>query len=175
MAVLLSTTPLALVDTAIGPLHGARPMLLVGRIFSLVEAIIVGGHFSVSLHMVTDPLSSVLPAISPGIHAKTVQCILSETAAVGGPVREEELALTIFAIAHVLTREAMALRPNFRSLAVLLVIEPFANVLCSGDIVVSSVATCLIHEPLTLVHIAISPDEPAVAIAGIALPLANIS
>eukprot|EP00448_Togula_jolla_P009636 CAMPEP_0170596738 /NCGR_PEP_ID=MMETSP0224-20130122/15300_1 /TAXON_ID=285029 /ORGANISM="Togula jolla, Strain CCCM 725" /LENGTH=147 /DNA_ID=CAMNT_0010921095 /DNA_START=33 /DNA_END=477 /DNA_ORIENTATION=+ len=113
LAVLLSKLPLAFVDTTVGPSEDARPMLLVSHIFTLVRASVLPGRFSLPVHPILSPLSMVLPAISPAIHTVAMHPIVLEVTLVGGSVGEIEVALTVFATELIVTREAIAMWPNF--------------------------------------------------------------
>lgn len=67
-SMLFALFPTALVLAAIGPCEGAKAVLLIFQVFSLIDPTIYPSGDSVSVHLVVLPLALILLVVVPHIH-----------------------------------------------------------------------------------------------------------
>jgi hypothetical protein len=88
----------------------------------------------------------------------TVDVVVDEVTSVGAPISPVELALSRLLAIEIRALIVGVIRPYFLTVAVLLVLEPVAFVLCSVSVVVSAKTMGFIVLPVAIVDVAVCVD-----------------
>lgn len=174
LTVLLSVRPLASVAPLVGPDKLTVAFLLVFAVLTYVLATVSPSEGSLAVHFVCSPFAFVLPVIGPGVDTLAVDIIVIELAYVLGAIRPLEGTHAMLLSKLVTTFVLCIIWPGLDSVAVLPIFFPFTDVLGSVHVLVCASAFSLVVDPLTLVDVAVSVNEPASAIGLVLLPVAFV-
>mmetsp|Transcript_104580 Transcript_104580/g.234795 ORF Transcript_104580/g.234795 Transcript_104580/m.234795 type:complete len:574 (+) Transcript_104580:252-1973(+) len=149
-------------------------MLLVVAILACVHAAVAEGVGAGPVHEVVHPLAPVCLAVDPLVIPRSVHVVIDNFAVVSRAVDQVDSA---FAVLQAVLELALVLGTalaHVGALAVLLAIDPLPGVLGPVRLPVDGVPVQSPGRPLTLVGRAVWPDLGAVAVPGVADPIAVV-
>lgn len=113
-------------------------------------------------------------SVGPHIASLAGDLVHLEVTEVDAAVSECQRPAPVLLPFEVLSVVLCTVWPSFNALAVLLIVEPFADVGRSVSVSVAAVPMGLIVAPLSLVHVTISVDKLAEAIGLVSRPFALV-
>lgn len=147
-------------------------MLLIVLVLANVHAPVLPLVLAFTMHLVVQPLSLVLSAITPNICTEPIDLIVLPTANEIASVLPRVLTLSVLLAFCIIALVSATIHPSLRSLTVLVVVEPLTFVFGSVVMLVCSISTSLIVFPISIVDIAIDVCKLAYVNGEVPLPLA---
>ena len=152
---LLSVAPLSVVDTAIAPREHAVALAFV--IFELASVLfaVLPLQLTKAMHLILEPLAFESLTVGPDVFSPPRDLVLVKRALVDASICKGQHPLPIFLAVLVATLVARPVGPRLNAVAMLLILEPVANVLGSIGMLVGALTVRLIVQPHSFVNVAI--------------------
>ena len=128
-------------------------MFFIVLVLTHIHAAILPLVLSLAMHLVIQPLSLVLPTITPNIHTKTVDFVVLPVPYEITAVFPRILTLTIFLPLGIVTLISTAIDPCLGPFAMLIIFEPLSFIFGPVVMLVCSISARLIVLPLSVVEI----------------------
>merc|ERR1719379_1930563 len=121
---LLASSPLAIIGTAVSPAKLANSRLLVLDKTAFIPTAIWPTHQARTIHLTIPPLAFVDPAVPESVNAFTFHCIFNKVSIIHVAVSREKDTLAMLLSILVITKEFRAILPCLSSAAMLHVFGP---------------------------------------------------